>query len=295
MAESQRSYEIRVVNGRKNLFGDWYHELLRMPWKGLLVFLLLAFLLLNVLFAFAFMLVGGVMHMRPTSFEDAFYFSAQTMGTIGYGAMYPESRGANVLVVVESFVALLTTALFTGLVFTKFSRPTGRVAFSKLATISPMNGKPTLAFRLGNERRNTILEGSIHVALSRNETTEEGMVFYRLVDLKLNRERSPAIARSWTVLHTIDEDSPLFGATPEKAKEEDYELIVSLIGLDDTSYQPVHARCTYEHTEIAWGKRLADVLSEDPDGNITLDLAHFHEVKDTTPTEAFPYPRPDAK
>lgn len=287
----KRSYQIRVVGGHKSLFGDWYHELLRMPWKALLVFLVIAFLLLNVLFALGFMSVGGVMHMRPSSFEDAFYFSAQTMGTIGYGAMYPESRGANLLVVTESFVSLLTTALFTGLVFTKFSRPTGRVAFSKWATISLMNGKPTLAFRLGNERRNTILEGSIHVALSRNETTDEGVTFYRLLDLKLNRERSPAIARSWTVLHTIDETSPLFGATPESAKKEDFELIVSLIGLDDTSYQPVHARYTYEHAEIVWGKRLVDVLSEDPDGNITLDLAHFHEVTDGTPTEAFPYPR----
>ncbi|MEO8801601.1 MAG: ion channel, partial [Polyangiaceae bacterium] len=256
----KRSYQLRVVGGHKSLFGDWYHELLRMPWKALLIFLVIAFILLNVLFALGFMSVGGVMHMRPSSFEDAFYFSAQTMGTIGYGAMYPESRGANLLVVTESFVSLLTTALFTGLVFTKFSRPTGRVAFSKWATISLMNGKPTLAFRLGNERRNTILEGSIHVALSRNETTDEGVTFYRLLDLRLNRERSPAIARSWTVLHTIDEASPLFGATPELAEEEDFELIVSLIGVDDTSYQPVHARYTYEHAEIAWGKRLADVL-----------------------------------
>ena len=286
----ERSYEIRVIGAKRNLFGDWYHALLRMPWSQLLVFMFVALMVVNGLFAFGYLITGGVMHMRPQSFEDAFYFSAQTLGTIGFGAMYPEGRGANLLVVAESFVSLLMTALSTGLVFTKFARPVGRVAFSKQATITLMEGVPTVSFRVGNERKSTIVEGTIHVAVSKTVTTAEGLKFYRMLDLKLARERSPAIAKSWTVLHTIDETSPLFGSTPESFAAEDTELLVSLAGTDDTSYQPVHARYEYEANEILWGMRHVDVLTEEGD-TVVLDLRHFHEVKPTTPTAAFPYPR----
>ena len=295
---AERSYEIRVIGARENIFSDVYHALLRTKWSTLLASILAAFLAVNMIFGVAFLISGGVFHMRKGSFEDAFYFSAQTMGTIGYGAMYPESRAANLIVVAESFVSLLVTALSTGLVFTKFSRPVGRVAFSRQATISLMDGKPTLSFRLGNERRSTILEGTITVSLSRTIRTAEGMTFYRLLDLKLARDHSPAIARSWTVLHTIDEASPLFGATPESLEAEDVELLVSLVGMDDTSYQPVHARYTYEHSEIVWGHRHVDILTETGDGSLTLDLTKFHHVMPMTPTADFPYPRsgeePDA-
>ncbi len=231
--------------------------------------------------------------MKPHSYEDAFYFSAETMGTIGYGAMFPESRGANLLMVAESFVSMLVTALSTGLIFTKFARPIGRVAFSNQAVITPMEGVPTLMFRLGNERQNIIVEGTVHVTYSRTITTAEGMHFYKMLDLKLARDRSAAIAKSWTILHHIDETSPLFGATPETLAREEAELIVSLAGMDDTSYQPVYARHTYESQDILWGMRFVDILSEDGE-NVLLDLNHFHEVQKTTPTSTFPYPKKSA-
>ncbi|MEO8874134.1 MAG: ion channel [Polyangiaceae bacterium] len=287
----ERSYEIRVIGAQSNLFGDWYHALLRMPWSYLLIAIFVAFLVMNSIFASFYVLSDGVMHMRKHSYEDAFYFSAQTMGTIGYGAMYPEGRAANLIVVTESFVSVIMTAMATGLVFTKFARPVGRVAFSKEATLTLMEGVPTLSFRVGNERKSTIVEGTIHVAYSRTITTAEGLRFYRMVDLKLARERSPAIAKSWTVLHHIDEASPLYGATPESFAKEDAELIVSLAGTDDTSYQPVYARHTYEAPEILWGMRHVDILSEEGD-NVILDLRRFHEVMPTKATAAFPYPRP---
>ncbi|MGH7331117.1 MAG: ion channel, partial [Polyangiaceae bacterium] len=275
---AERSYEIRIIGAHESIFSDFYHALLRMKWSALLASILCAFLALNMIFAIGFEVFGGVVNMRKGSFEDAFYFSAQTMGTIGYGAMYPASRAANSMMVVESYVSVIMTALTTGLVFTKFSRPVGRVAFSKQATISLMDGKPTLSFRLGNERKSTILEGAITVSLQRTIRTAEGMTFYRLLDLKLARDHSPAIARSWTVLHTIDEASPLFGATPESLEKEDAELLVSLVGMDDTSYQPVHARYTDEHAEIVWGQRHVDILAEEDDGSLTLDLRKVHDV-----------------
>jgi inward rectifier potassium channel len=257
----------------------------------LLAFIAAAFLAVNALFAVAYTFVGGIAHAQPGSFVDAFYFSVQTMGTVGYGALYPESNAANVLMVAESVVSLIVTALATGLIFSKFARPIGRVAFSRQAVIAPMDGVPTLMLRVGNERGNSIVEATVHVTMSRTTRTAEGTTFYRLVDLTLARNRSPAVARSWTILHPIDATSPIAGATPESFASEEVELIVSLSGTDDTSYQPVHARHTYEADAILWGARHADVLSEDPDGSFVLDVGRFHEVVPTVPTASFPYPR----
>jgi inward rectifier potassium channel len=285
-----RSYKI-VVIGARRVSGDWYHWLLRNSWTVFVTFLSVAFLAINALFALAYLIVGGVANARPGSFADAFYFSVQTLATVGYGAMYPASQGANLVMVAQSVADLILTALATGLVFSKFARPLGRVAFSRNAVVSPMDGVPTLMVRVGNERGNAIVEATVHVTLSRTVRTAEGQVFYRLIDLPLARERSPAVARSWTIMHPIDERSPLRGATPESFAAEEAELLVSIFGTDDTSYQPVHARHQYEHMNILWGARYADVLSETPDGNLLLDVRRFHDVVETAPTPAFPYPR----
>ncbi len=288
--EDPRSYEVRII-GAKRVYGDWYHVFLRVTWAALIAFISVAFLFLNFVFALLYVAVGGVTNARPGSLVDAFYFSVQTMGTIGYGAMYPASNGANVLVVAESVVSLIVTALATGLVFAKFARPIGRVAFSRNAVVGPMDGIPTLMIRVGNERGNSIVEATARVNLMRTVRTKEGQVFYKLFDLPLLRDRSPAVTRSWTVQHRIDEASPLFGATPESLKTDDAEVLITLTGTDDTSYQPVHARRTYEQNEILWGARHADVLSETPDGNMILDVRRFHEIVQTEPTATFPYPR----
>jgi inward rectifier potassium channel len=284
------SYEIRVVGVRRRWFGDWYHFFLRFPWSAVLALLSLAFLALNALFAFVFEAVGGITNARPGSFVDAFFFSVQTMGTIGYGAMYPSTTAANVVVVAESVVSLVFTALATGLIFAKFARPVGRVQFSRHATIAPMDGVPALSFRVGNQRGNNIVEARVNVSLVRTIRTAEGVTFYKMIDLKLSRERSPAVARSWNVIHMIEPGSPLHGATPESLAKEDAELLVTLAGTDDTSYQPVFARHTYENPSILWGARHADVLSETPEGDLVLDVRRFHEIEATVPTAEFPYP-----
>jgi inward rectifier potassium channel len=287
---SKRSYQVKVV-GAPRIAGDWYHALLRMTWTAVIAFIAAAFLAVNALFALLYLPTGGIAHARPGSFADAFYFSVQTMGTIGYGAMYPESVGANNLVVAETVVSLIVTALATGLVFSKFARPIGRVAFSRYAVISPMEGVPMLMVRVGNERGNSIVEATAHITVSRTIRTAEGTTFYKLVDLPLTRERSPAVTRSWTLLHPIREGSPIFGATPESFARDEIELMVTLSGTDDTSYQPVHARHEYEHMDVLWGARHADVLSETPDGNLLLDVRRFHDVVPTEPTAEFQYPR----
>ena len=270
---------------------DLYHRFLRLSWPTALGMIVAAFLLLNALFAAVYYVTGGIANARPDSFADAFFFSVQTMGTIGYGSMYPASPAANALVVVEAVAGLLVTAVATGLVFTKFSQSTARILFSRHVTIAPWDGVPTLMFRVSNERGNQIIEAQIRVILIRTEKTREGVTFYRMHDLPLTRDRSPAFARSWAVMHSIVPGSLLHGETPESLKSKEAELLVSVVGTDDTSLQPVHARHQYADHEILWGMRHADVLRERADGSLELDVSKFHDVVPAEPTDDFPYPR----
>jgi inward rectifier potassium channel len=285
-------YEIRIVGDRRTPLRDFYHTLLELPWWATITTISGAFLAANALFALAYVLVGGVEHAARGSFLDAFFFSVQTMGTIGYGAMFPASSAANAVVVVESIVSLLLTALSTGLVVAKVSRPTARVVFTRHAVISPFDGVPTLMFRLGNERGNQIVDAKIRVVLYRTERTSEGTTQYRVLDLQLLRAQALSLSRSWNVLHPIDDRSPLRGETPTSLAAKEIELQVLVIGLDDISMQTVHAGQRYFAKDILWGARLADVLSETPDGHLLLDLRRFHDVEPTAPTPDFPYPAP---
>ncbi len=288
--------EILVVGAPRTTLRDGYHLFLKARWSAALASITLGYLLINALFAAAYRATGGVANARPDSFFDAFCFSVQTMGTIGYGAMYPTSGASNTIMICESVTSLIITAVATGLIFAKFSRSTARVAFSAHPAVAPMDGVPTLMFRVGNERGNFILEATVRVSLVRTERTKEGVTFYRMYDLRLARERSPATpTRSWTVLHAIEPDSPLFGATPESVARDEIELIVSLVGVDDTSLQAVHARHRYIDSEIVWGARHADILNEEPSGRIVVDMRRFHSLVPTVPTEIFPYPREPGK
>jgi len=255
------TYQIRIVGDTPTPLRDFYHLLLQMSWTGTFAVISGLFLLGNMLFALGYVLTGGIAHAEPGSFKDAFFFSVQTLGTIGYGAMYPETSAANALVVLESLVGLIVTALATGLVFAKFSRSRSRIVFSREAVISPMNGRPTLAFRMGNERGNQIVNTEIRVAVVRTEKTSEGATLYRTYDLKLIRDRAFSLSRSWTVLHTIDESSPLHGQTPEACAAQDMEIHVMVVGLDDVSLQSVHALHRYFSPQLIWGAKHDDILS----------------------------------
>jgi inward rectifier potassium channel len=282
-------YEVRVIGGRAVGLRDLYHAFLRVPWWGAIAAIVGGYLGVNAVFAGLFVVTGGIANAERGSFLDAFFFSVQTMGTIGYGTMYPATRIANVLVVAESVMGLIIAALATGLVFARFSQTRARVVFSSSAAIAPMDGVPTLMIRVGNERRNQIVGATFSATLMRTTRTEEGVTVYRTEDLALARQRAPALDRSWLILHRIDPGSPLYGHTPATLAASDAELTVAVSGTDDTSLQPVHAQHTWLHGSIAWGARLADVMSETQDGNLLLDLRQFHALTPTVPTDAFPY------
>jgi len=280
-----------VVGAASHPLRDAYHSILRMRWGPALGVIAALFLIANGVFGLLFTLVGGVTGARHGSFRDAFFFSVQTMGTVGYGAMYPTSTAANLLVVLESVCGIILTALATGIVFARFSRTRGRVVFTSQLCIAPMDGVPTLTLRIANDAASTIFDAAIRLVLTKTSKTKEGVTFYRLCDLTLTRDRAPALSRSWTVIHVIDEKSPLHGLTPEDCVTDEVEIMASVVGTDDTSLQPVHGRNRWEAKDIAWGRRLADVLSELPDGRLQLDVRKFDVTVATQPTEGFPYPR----
>ncbi len=275
----------RIHGAPTGAFEDLYHFLVTSSWPALIGLIAAAFTVANLLFAAGYYFDGGIENARTGSFADMFFFSVQTMATIGYGKMEPVTLFSNILVSIEALTGLLALALMTGLVFSKFSRPTARVRFTRYVVIGPRDGVHSLMIRAANLRANRIVEADIHVVLARQEVTAEGDTMRRLYDLPMTRSRSAMFALSWTAVHQIVEGSPLYGQTRESMANCAAEIIVSIIGLDETFSQTVHARHTYELDEIVWGARFADVLVLHPDGSRSVDYTRFDDVEMLTPAK----------
>ena len=269
----------RIMSGvPRPRFNDLYFFLTTISWPLLLLLVVALFGFINCLFALGYMIDGGVANARPGSFADAFFFSVQTMATIGYGTMAPRSFVSNILVSIEALSGLTALAVVTGLVFARFSRPTARVRFSRVMVIAPHDGVPALLFRAVNQRSNRIVEAQIHVVLSRWETTREGDTIRRFYDLELSRARNSLFSLSWTVIHPIVEGSPLLGETAASLKAARGVIIASLVGMDESFLQNVHVRNVWVTDDIVWGARFVDVLHELPDGTFLIDYSRFDDV-----------------
>jgi inward rectifier potassium channel len=263
------------------LADDVYHHLLTSSWPLLLVQIAAVFLLVNVLFAVGFYFDGGIDNARKGSFVDMFFFSVETMTTIGYGRMAPITFIARLLMSAEALTGLISLALITALMFAKFSRPSARVRFSRYAVISKRDGIPSLMFRMANVRTNQIVEAQVHVLLARSEVTAEGEEVWRFHDLELSRYRNGTFRHSWTVIHPIRPDSPLYGSSAEALAATFGEVVVSMTGIDGAFMQTVYARHTYRARDIIWGARLSDVLIRSPDGAFAMDYGRFDAVDQT--------------
>ena len=260
---------------------DVYHLARRTTWTRLFLAVAVIFVALNLLFA-AILWFGdaAILNARPGSFWDRFYFSVQTMATIGYGFVAPSGTFANVMVVIESFVGIVVTAVTTGLVFAKFGTTTAKVLWSNVAVISRESGMPTLQFRMANGRTAAIVEAHVNVYLSWTERLPTGEQARRIYDLTLRRATSPLFALSWTAFHTIDATSPLHGVTAELLAERDASIIVTFTGIDDALAVTVHARTTYPWPSIVWNQRFVDIIKGDPVRKVRyLDYAAFHDVE----------------
>lgn len=261
-------------------WSDAYHLILTLSWPRFFALVASFYLLINLVFACAFYAVpGAVANARHGSFADVFFFSIETLATVGYGYMNPATIYGHVVASIEILVGMLTIAIMTGLLFARFSRPTARVMFSDVIVVTTFNGVPTLMLRAGNERNNLILEASVRASLVKKEQTREGETFYRVHDLKLDRDRTSAFALSWTVMHKIDESSPLFGKTQDDLIAAEAQINIAISGLDETLNDMVHARHDYEAEQVVFGCRFVDILFEQSNSVWAVDFSKFHDVK----------------
>jgi inward rectifier potassium channel len=259
---------------------DLYHRALTLNWRRFLVLAAVIYLTANVVFAVLYLLQpGAIANARPGSFLDAFFFSVETFGTIGYGVLSPATTYANALMTVETLFGIMLVALTTGVMFARVSRPTARVMFSKSAVVAPYNGVPTLMVRMANERKSQILQAEVGLTLVRNEVNAEGEFMRRFYDLKLARTRTPIFAMSFLAMHPLDEESPLFGATHETLDACEAQILVTVTGLEETSTQVVHARHAYLVDEILFGQRFANIFGSTEDGRMAIDYGQFHATE----------------
>jgi inward rectifier potassium channel len=272
--------EVLTLGLKRPWFGDLYHRILTIGWASFFAAALAAYIATNILFALLYLAQpGSIANARPGAFADAFFFSVETISTIGYGQMVPATLYANLVMTAESAVGLLFLALATGLIFARFSRPTARVLFSDVAVIGPHNGRPTLSVRVANVRQNQILAAEVTMTLVRDEISAEGERRRRFYDLRLLRERSPVFALTFSVLHEIDRNSPLFNCDAEALAAVNGELVVTASGIDETLAARVHARTSYLPEEILWNHRFADILGWTADGRRVIDYRHFHDTE----------------
>ena len=257
---------------------DLYHLLLTASWAKLFALYAAAFLAMNSLFALLY-LAGGDTIANAHSPWDALFFSIQTMCTIGFGVLAPRGVYANVLVSVEAFIGVAMFSLATGIAFSKFSRPTARVLFSNVAVIRPWRGgKAALMFRMANARANRIVDAHVAATLVRPEHSAGGGTMRHFRPLPLTHSHAAFFALSWTAVHVIDAESPLYRTSSEDLQRSASEIVVTLVGYDEPLAQTVHARHSYVPSEIVWDAQFVDIVSADAAGHPVLDYAHFHDV-----------------
>lgn len=272
---------IAVVRGQDgSQFRDIYHQSLMASWPVFILGLLGLFIAINLVFAALYMTdPNGLSNAPPGDFWARFIFSVHTMASISYTEMAPKTLYVDILVLAEAFVGILYIGTLTAVMFARLSRPSARFIFSNVAVVMQYDGVPTLMFRAANQRGNQVLDASINVTLARQATSAEGITMRRFEDLTLMRSRTSLFALSWTIMHRIDETSPLYGITPEIMIERDMEIVVLLSGRDDVLADTIYARHAYSPDCILWDRRFADVISTSPQGRLVVDLNKFHDTE----------------
>jgi len=263
---------------------DVYRWLLGLQWPQFAAFVACLYVGLNLLFAALYSLqrdsIAGT--TGGNWFYDCFFFSVQTLATVGYGHMYPQTLYGHIVSTVEIMTGIFLLAVMTGLIFVRFSRPIARVVFSNCIVIAPLNGKPTLMVRIGNENQHSMVEAEFRIMFSRDEQLVEGGDFRYFYVLKLHFDRLTLFPAALTLRHTIDEKSPLFGATPEVLTACRALFIVSVIGIDPVIAASVQTQKDYSWRDIRFGNRFVEIYTDHGEGRLTVDYNRLH---DTEPAE----------
>jgi inward rectifier potassium channel len=261
------------------LFHDLFHHFMTVSWPRLFGTLATFFLVFDLLFGFLYYLVPGcIANLNPPGFAGDFFFSVETLATVGYGEMHPESFYGHSVAMIEIFVGLMSLALITGLMFARFSRPHARFLFTRNAVVRPVAGKSTLIFRAANERQNVVQDASARLRMLRDEVTDEGYRIRRIVDLPLLRSQHPMFSLGWTIMHVIDAASPLCSETAESLSNSKTAFILSVSGTDENTGQTLMARSEYSSDDIRWNATFHDILEESPDGTLHVDYGRFHDI-----------------
>lgn len=272
---------IKYVGLKHHILDDAYHYLLKTSWLSLIGVLLTFFFLIILIFALLYSLDPGCLaNTKQETFNDSFVFSLQTLTTIGYGNFYPANFYSEILVFFEAFCGLFIQALSAGLMFAKFSIPKSQIVFSKYAVVNSRNGLPTLNFRVANERRNQIVDTQIKVVLSMSHITKEGEWTRKLTDLSLLRQSTPIFGLTWSIYHTIDANSPLFGKEHDELEKLEATIFISLVGIDSTSGQTIHAQHLYSASHVIWNRRLADIIQSENNKIKSVNFLDFHNLAD---------------
>ncbi len=265
-----------------------YHRLITMGWLPFLGLVVFFYILVNLVFTALYLLAGSDSlrgfeeNTALGRFGEAFFFSTQTLSTVGYGAISPIGYLTNSIAAIESMCGWLVFALVTGLLYGRFSRPVANIRFTKKAVFAPYLDVNGWMFRIIHERSNQLIDVEVEVSLSRLETKPDGTRFRRYYGLPLERKKVAFFPNNWTLVHPIQPDSPLHGCTPEQLKESDAEFLILLRAIDDTLSQMVHTRYSYRYDEILWGHKFRPMFSSDAQGDVTVDLDQL-DVTDEVP------------
>ena len=272
--------EIIISDGlHLSFWADISHRCMTATWPAFIGGAALVFVVFNAVFA-SFYWIGDqpISNVPGGAYIDYLYFSIETLSTAGYGDMHPQTHYGHFIAAVELFTGIFSMSLMTGLIFARFSRPNARLLFADHPVISNHDGKPTLMIRLANERHNIIGNATAKLWLLRNVVNVEGASHRRFYELPLVRNEHPALALSWTLFHIIDENSPLYQQSAEDLDAMSVSLSVVVSGYDVVAAQTVHARRSYNHADILFGRNYADILGTQEDGRLRLDYGRFNET-----------------
>jgi inward rectifier potassium channel len=264
---------------------DNYHTLIKMSWGRFWLIILSGYLVTNLFFATIYVLIGtdslygGESNDDIGRFLDAFFFSAQTISTVGYGHISPRGVVANSIAAIESMLGLLAFALATGLLYGRFSKPSAKIVYSSQMLVSPYNeaGKG-LMFRISNLRRNVLIDLDVEVIFSYNEMVGDKAV-RKFFPLELERNKVSILTLNWTIVHPLDENSPLADITPDDLEKTQASFSVLLKAFDDTFSQTVHSRTAYQYSDMVWGAKFIQMFNRDNDGRIVLDMSKISEFE----------------
>ena len=271
--------EIETLGLTQGFWTDLYHRAMTVFWPVFFGSGAVLFVTLNAVFGFLYWLghepIANAEGNGPLAY---FYFSIETLATVGYGDMHPQTDYGHLIATVEIFTGMSFLAVMTGLIFARFSRPRARFVFADTAVITRHEGRQALMTRTANARHNTISRASARLWLIRAERSREGDQLRRFYELKLDRSEHPMFVLSWMLFHIIDKDSPLYGATASDLEEGDALFVLNVGGLDDSSAQQLYARHVYSWRDIRWNHRYKDITSVSPQGRFLLDYTKFNDV-----------------